>query len=109
MKYWAVVGTRRGDLSEWVVALVSGYALARVVGWRTLDARPGLVRCRVRRVELTCEQVTEVVARWGREDVALGIPVAAADRLPEPYRAVYLGAYRAAVSDAAADCSSPGP
>ena len=42
--YYAVLGTNRADLDEWVVALVSSHALARVIGWEMLAARPWLVR-----------------------------------------------------------------
>jgi hypothetical protein len=38
--------------------------------------------------------VFEVVKVWGRMDAARGRPISDADKLPEPYRAVYLAAYR---------------
>lgn len=94
--YYAVVATQRSDLTEWVAALVSSYALARVAGWDLLAARPGLLRCRVRWVDLTRQQVNEIVERWGREDAAVGRLVTHADRLPPAFRAVYLHGYRAA-------------
>lgn len=92
--YYAVYGTNRADLNEWVVALLSTEALARVVGWETLDARPGLVRCRVRRVHLEWRQLNEIVERWGREDAATGRPISDANKLPEPFRGVYIASYR---------------
>jgi hypothetical protein len=55
---------------------------------------PFVARCRVRRVYLTRRQVFEVVKVWGRMDAARGRPISDADKLPEPYRAVYLAAYR---------------
>ena len=64
--YFAVFATRRSDLGEWIVSLVSTEALARVVGWWTLDDMPGLLRCRVKRVWLTRPEVFEVVKVWGR-------------------------------------------
>mgnify|MGYP007070994734 CR=1 FL=1 len=92
--YHAVFATRRADLSEWIVSLVSTEALARVVGWRTLEDMPWVLRCRVRRVYLTRRQVFEVVRVWGRMDAARGRPINDADALPEPFRRVYLDAYR---------------
>ena len=94
--YFAVFATKRTDLSEWIVSLVSTEALARVVGWEMLDARPWLVRCRVRRVYLTRKEVFTVVERWGQEDAARGRPLADAEKLPEPFRTVYLSSYMAA-------------
>lgn len=95
--YYAVYATRRADLGEWIVSLVSTEALARVVGWRTLEEMPWVVRCRVRRVYLTRRQVLAVVREWGRVDAARGRPISDADHLPEPYRGVYLDAYRQTV------------
>jgi hypothetical protein len=92
--YHAVFATRRADLSEWIVSLVSTEALARVVGWRTLEDMPWVLRCRVRRVYLTRRQVFAVVETWGRMDAARGRPINDADVLPEPFRRVYLDAYR---------------
>ncbi|MFO0800559.1 MAG: hypothetical protein U0804_24080 [Gemmataceae bacterium] len=92
--YHAVFATRRADLSEWIVSLVSTEALARVVGWRTLEDMPWVLRCRVRRVYLTRRQVFEVVETWGRMDAARGRPINDADKLPAPFRSVYLDAYR---------------
>lgn len=94
--YYAVYATRRADLGEWIVSLVSTEALARVVGWRTLEEMPWVVRCRVRRVYLTRRQVLAVVREWGRVDAARGRPISNAAHLPEPYRGVYLVAYRSA-------------
>lgn len=93
--YHAVFATRRADLSEWIVSLVSTEALARVVGWRTLEDMPWVVRCRVRRVYLTRKQVYAVVREWGRMDAARGRPITDADKLPEPFRSEYLTAYQA--------------
>jgi hypothetical protein len=92
--YFAVFATRQSDLSEWIVSLVSSDALARVVGWRTLEDMPSVVRCRVRRVYLTRRKGFEVVREWGRMDAARGRPINDADALPEPFRRVYLDAYR---------------
>ena len=92
--YHAVFATRRTDLSEWIVSLVSTEALARVIGWRTLEDMPQVVRCRVKKVYLNRKQVFEVVETWGRMDAARGRPITDADKLPEPYRGVYLAAYR---------------
>ena len=50
--YYAVVGMRGADLGESVVALLSTADLAREVGQRFMRTRPGLVRCRVRRVQM---------------------------------------------------------
>lgn len=94
--YYAVYAMRRIDLGEWIVSLVSTEALARVVGWRTLDDMPQVVRCRVKRVYLTRRQVFEIVREWGRLDAARGRPISDAAHLPEPYRGVYLVAYRSA-------------
>ena len=91
--YFAVIATRRSDLSEWIVSLVLTEALARVVGWRTLDDVPGVLRCRIKRVWLTRPEVFEVVRTWGRMDANWGRPISDADKLPEPYRRVYLAAY----------------
>jgi len=91
--YFAVLGTNRADLDEWVVALLSTESLARVVGWEMLAARPWLVRCRVRRVYLTRRQLNKIVKRWGREDAANGRPITHADRLPQPFRDIYLAGY----------------
>lgn len=91
--YFAVIATRRSNFSEWIVSLVSTEALARVVGWRMLDDIPGLLRCRVKQVFLTRKEVFEVVKEWGRMDAARGRPISDAERLPEPFRAVYLRAY----------------
>lgn len=92
--YFAVIATRRSDLGEWIVSLVSTEALARVVGWRTLDDMPGVLRCRVNRVRLTRPEVFEVVRTWGRMDADRGKPITDADKLPEPYRRAYVAAYR---------------
>lgn len=92
--YFAVVAMRRDDLGEWIVSLVSTEALARVVGWRTLEDMPFVIRCRVKRVYLTRKQVFEVVKVWGRMDAARGRPLSDAQAIPEPYRNVYLKAYR---------------
>ncbi|MBY0513937.1 MAG: hypothetical protein K2P78_08505 [Gemmataceae bacterium] len=91
--YFSVVGTRRADLGESVVALLSTEELAREVGRRFMGTRPGLVRCRVRQVHLTRPQVNEIVRQWGRDDAARGCPITDADRLPRPYRDVYLDGY----------------
>lgn len=91
--YYAVVGMRRADLSESVVALLSTADLAREVGQRFMRTRPGLVRCRVKQVHLTRPQVDEIVRQWGRDDAARGCPITDADRLPRPYRDVYLDGY----------------
>jgi hypothetical protein len=91
--YYAVYGTNRADLSEWVVALLSTEALARVVGWEILDARPWLIRCRVCRVHLSRRRLNEIVERWGREDAARGRPITDADKLPPPFRDIYLAVY----------------
>lgn len=92
--YFAVYATRRADLGEWIVSLVSTEALARVVGWRTLEDMPHVVRCRVKRVYLTRPEVFEVVRVWGEMDAARGRPISDADELPQPYRAVYLKGYK---------------
>jgi hypothetical protein len=91
--YFAVVGTRRADLRESVIALLSTEGLARDVGRRFMATRPGLLRCRVRRVHLTRPQVDEIVRQWGRDVAARGCPITDADRLPRPYRDVYLNGY----------------
>ena len=91
--YFAVYGMFRAELSERVIALLSSAALARVVGWEMLDARPWLVRCRVRRVYLTRRQLNEIVEQWGREDAATGRSITHADRLPQPFRDIYLAGY----------------
>lgn len=94
--YYAVVGTHRSDLNESVEALLSTAGLAREIGRRLVVQRPWLVRCRVRRVDLTYEQTAEIVCRWGREDAARGQAVEYADRIMPPYREVYLAGYRSA-------------
>jgi len=93
--YYAVFGTRRADLAESVVALLSTDDLAREIGRRLVAQRPGLLRCRVRQVFITFEQTARIVERWGREDAARGQPVAYAERIMAPYREVYLAGYRA--------------
>lgn len=92
--YYAVFATRRADFSEWIVSLVSTEALARVVGWRTLEDMLFVVRCRVKQVFLTRKQVFEVVRVWGRMDAARGRPLSDANKLPEPFRGVYIASYR---------------
>lgn len=92
--YYAVYATRRADLSEWIVSLVSNEGLARVVGWRTLEDMPWVVRCRVRKVYLTRQQVFAVVRVWGRMDADRGRPISDADKLPEPFRSVYIQAWK---------------
>ncbi len=94
--YFAVIATRRSDLGEWIVSLISTEALARVVGWRTLADMPAVIRCRVKKVYLTRKQVFACVREWGRMDAVRGRPISDAERLPEPYRGVYLTAYQAA-------------
>ena len=91
--YFTVYGMYRADLSERVIALLSSAALARVVGWEMLAARPWLVRCRVRRVYLSRRELSVIVERWGREDAATGRSITHADRLPQPFRSIYLGGY----------------
>jgi hypothetical protein len=91
--YFAVVGTRGADLGESVVGLLSTEKSARDVGQQFMGTRPGLVRCWVRRVRLTRPQVDEIVRNWGRDDTARGCPITDADRLPRPYRDVYLDGY----------------
>jgi len=93
--YFAVIGTRRADLSESVVALLSTEALAAEIARRLMAWRPWLLRCRVRQVHLTYEQTAEIVELWGREDAARGQPVEYAERIMEPYKEVYLAGYRA--------------
>jgi hypothetical protein len=97
--YYAVYAMRRADLGEWIASLVSSEALARVVGWRTLKDMPWVVRCRVKKVYLTRKQAFAVVREWGRVDAARGRPITDADELPEPYRGVYIDAYRGAVGE----------
>ena len=92
--YFAVVGTRRADMSESVAALLSTETLAREIGRRLAAQRPWLLCCRVRRVFLTFEQNAEIVRRWGREDAGRGQPVEYADSILDPYREVYLAGYR---------------
>lgn len=92
--YLAVFATRRSDLGECIVSPVSSEAVARVVGWRTLKDMPGVLRCRIEREFFARTQVFEVVETWGRLDAARGRPISDADKLPEPYRGVYLAAYR---------------
>jgi len=91
--YFAVYGMYRADLSERVIALLSSAALARVVGWEMLAARPWLVRCWVRRVYLSRRELDVIVERWGREDAATGRSITHADRLPQPFRDIYLAGY----------------
>lgn len=91
--YYAVYATKRADLSEWVIALLSTAALARRAGRTLVATRPGLVRCRVRRVDLTLRETFAIIRRWARDDVAGGKLATAAERLPQPYRNVYLDAY----------------
>jgi hypothetical protein len=91
--YYAVYGMHRANLHERVIALVSSHALARVVGWEMLTARPWLVRCRVRRVYLTRRQLNVIVEQWGREDAVTGRSIIHADRLPQPFRDIYLAGY----------------
>ena len=93
--YFAVLGTNRADLAESVVALLSTEALAREIGRRAVAQRTWLLRCRVRQVALTFEQVAEIVNRWGREDAARGQAVEYAERIMPPYREIYLAGYRA--------------
>ena len=93
--YFAVDGTRRVDLGDSVVALLSTEGMAREIGRRLVAQRPWLLRCRVRQVFLTFEQTAEIVERWGREDAARGQSVTYADRIMAPYREVYLAGYRA--------------
>ena len=93
--YFAVIGTRRADLSESVVALLSTETLAVEIARRLVAWRPWLLRCRVRQVHLTYEQTAEIVEQWGREDAARGQSVEYADRIMAPYREVYLAGYRA--------------
>ena len=98
--YFSVVGTRRADLvGEWVIALLSTEALAREAGRRYMATRPELLRCRVRRVHLTRPQVYEIVRQWGRDDAARGCPITDADRLPRPYRDVYIDGYMEPTGD----------
>jgi hypothetical protein len=92
--YFAVYSMRRADLGEWIVSLVSTEAMARVVGWRTLEDMPHVVRCRVKRVYLSRQEVFEVVRVWGQIDAARGRPLSDADTLPEPFRGVYIASYR---------------
>lgn len=91
--YYAVYAMRRADLSEWVIALLSNAKLARRAGRTLVVTRPGLVRCRVRRVDLTLRETFAIVRQWARDDVARGKLATAAERLPDPYRNVYLDAY----------------
>ncbi|MBY0459259.1 MAG: hypothetical protein K2V38_18165 [Gemmataceae bacterium] len=91
--YYAVYAMRRADLGEWIVSLVSNEALARVVGWRTLEDMPWVVRCRIKKVYLNREEVFAVVTEWGRMDAARGRPISDAERLPPPFREVYLRSY----------------
>ena len=91
--YFAVYGMYRADLSERVIALLSSHALARVVGWEMLAARPFLVRCRVRRVYLSRRELSVIVEQWGREDATTGKSITHADRLPQPFRDIYLAGY----------------
>lgn len=93
MIYYAVYATKRADLSEWVIALLSTAALARRAGRTLVATRPGLVRCRVRRVDLTLQETFAIVRQWARDDVASGKLATAAERLPQPYKNVYLDAY----------------
>ena len=93
--YFAVIGTRRADLSESVVALLSTEGTAREIGRRLAAQRPWLLRCRVRQVFLTFDQTAEIVRQWGREDAARGQSVAHAEKLMPPYRGIYLAGYRA--------------
>ena len=95
--YFVVIATRRSGLYEWIVSLVSNAALARVVGWRTLDDMPGTLRCRVKRVLQTRPEVFEVVKVWGRVGAERGKPVSAAGMMPEPFRTVYLETYTSAI------------
>jgi len=106
--YYAVFATRRVDLSEYVAALVSTAILAREAGRITLAERPWLTRCRVRRVDLTREQVVEVVGGWGREDGAIRRSLCHAERLPRQFRDTYLAGYRAGVAAAPHRDYSPG-
>jgi hypothetical protein len=92
--YFGVYAMRRADLCEWIVSLVSNEAMARVIGWRTLEDMPQVVRCRVKRVWLTRPQVFEVVRVWGQMDAARGRPLSDADTLPDPLRGVYIASYR---------------
>lgn len=94
--YFAVLGTDRANLGESVAALLSTKALAREIGRRLVAQRPWLLRCRVRQVFLTFEQVAEIVNRWGREDAVRGQSVEYADKIMPPYREIYLAGYRAA-------------
>lgn len=75
-----------------MIALLSTAALARRAGRRLVATRPGLVRCRVRRVDRTLQQTFVIVRQWARDDATRGKLATAAERLPDPYRNVYLDA-----------------
>lgn len=100
MMYYAVYATRRADLSEWVIALLSTQALAWRAGRSLVAHRPGLIRCRVRRVDLTLQETFDIVRQWGRDDAIRGSLATAAERLPQPYRNVYLDSYMEAYREA---------
>ena len=93
--YFAVYGTRRADLGESVIALLSTEDFAREIGRRLAAQRPWLLRCRVRQMFLAYEQTAAIVEQWGREDAARGQSVEYAERIMAPYREVYLAGYRA--------------
>ena len=93
--YFAIDGTRRVDLGESVIALLSTEGTAREIGRRLAAQRPWLLRCRVRQVFLTFDQTAKIVRQWGREDAVRGQPVAHAEKLMPPYRGIYLAGYRA--------------
>lgn len=88
--YFAVYAMRRSDLSEWIVSLVSTEALARVVGWRTLEGHA--VARQVPRQADVSDQPTGARRRprVGWMDAARGRPISDAQALPEPHRNGYL-------------------
>lgn len=75
MRYFAIVALKR-DWSEGVIALRVKEEDARRSAWQYAAALAGeVIRCRVRAMDLSIEEVKAICYRWGVEDAGKGGPV----------------------------------
>jgi len=92
--FFAVVAMHRADWREELIGLERAEKDARRLAHDATHADRGLLRCILRPVALTAEEVAAIVEQWGREDAAQGEPRAGANTLPEPWRTFYLTGFQ---------------
>jgi hypothetical protein len=95
MRCLVVVATARADGSETIEGIASTAAVARQFACQVAASQPQkVVRCWVKEVDWTEEQVQGLWCAWGRRDARAGLPPN--PFLPPEYAAAYRRGFGAA-------------